>query len=157
PSRPGAAGITGDRRTQIGPSPHRRPGAGRVEAREEQMSAGIITVIVVAALVVVAIAAGVVYGDRRRRLRRRFGPQDDSLVEERGSRRKAEAELAGRERRVRGLDIRPLDSAGRSRYARRWVAIQEHFVDVPPVAVADARRLVLAVMRERGYPTEGDD
>jgi len=121
------------------------------------MSAGIITVIiVVAAIAVVAVAAGVVYGGRRRRLRRRFGPVYDSLVEERGSRRKAEAELAGREKRVRGLDIRPLDPAARSRYARRWVAIQEHFVDVPPVAVADAQRLILAVMSERGYPTEGD-
>jgi hypothetical protein len=122
------------------------------------MSAGIITVIIiVAAIVVVAIAAGVVYDGRRRRLRRRFGPEYDSLVEERGSRRKAQAELAERERRVRGLDIRPLGPAARSRYARRWVAIQEHFVDAPPGAVADAQRLVLAVMSERGYPTEGHD
>jgi hypothetical protein len=122
------------------------------------MSAGIITVIiVVAAIVAVGIAAGVVYDGRRRRLRRRFGPEYDSLVKERGSRRKAEAELAGRERRVRGLDIRPVGPAARSRYARRWVAIQEHFVDAPPGAVADAQRLVLAVMSERGYPTEGDD
>ena len=122
------------------------------------MSAGIITVIIVAAaIVVLAIAAGVVYDGRRRRLRRRFGPEYDSLVEERGSRRKAEAELAGREKRVRGLHIRPLVPAARSRYARRWTAIQEHFVDAPPGAVADAQRLVLAVMSERGYPTEGDD
>src|SRR5215831_3375077 len=144
PSRPGAAGITGNRRTQTGPSPHSRPGGGpshagarysrrserhsRVlaplrtsrsghcrgtaclgpavtgsagepadETREEQMSAGIITVIIVAAsIVVVAIVAGVGYNGRRRRLRRRFGPEYDSLVEERGSRRKAEAELAER-------------------------------------------------------------
>jgi hypothetical protein len=122
------------------------------------MSAGITTVIIiVAAIVVVAIVAGVVYDGRRRRLRRRFGPEYDSLVEERGSRRKAEAELAERERRVRRLDIRPLDPAARSRYARRWTAIQEHFVDAPPQAVADARLLVMAVMSERGYPTEGDD
>jgi len=122
------------------------------------MSAGIITVIIVAAaIVVLAIAAGVVYDGRRRRLRRRFGPEYDSLVEERGSRRKAEAELAGREKRVRGLHIRPLVPAARSRYARRWTATQEHFVDAPPGAVADAQRLVLAVMSERGYPTEGDD
>lgn len=121
------------------------------------MSAGIITVIIVAAaIVVVAIAAGAVYDGRRRRLRRRFGPEYDSLVGKRGSRRKAEAELAGRERRVRRLDIRPLGPAARSRYARRWVAIQEHFVDAPAVAVADAQRLVLAVMSERGYPTEDD-
>jgi len=122
------------------------------------MSAGIITVIViVAAIVVTSIVAGVGYDRRRRRLRRRFGPEYDSLVEERGSRRKAEAELADRERRVRGLDIRPLDTAARFRYARRWTAIQEHFVDAPPQAVADARLLVMAVMSERGYPTEGDD
>jgi len=114
-------------------------------------------IIIVAAIVVVAIAAGVVYKGRRRRLRRRFGPEYDSLVQERGSRRKAEAELAERERRVRGLDIRPLDPAARSRYARRWTAIQEHFVDGPPQAVADAQGLVMAVMSERGYPTEGDD
>jgi hypothetical protein len=118
------------------------------------MSAGIITVIIVVAALVVA--AGVVYGGRRRRLRRRFGPEYDSLVEERG-RRKAEAELAEREKRVRRLDIRPLDPAARSRYARRWTAVQEHFVDAPPGAVADAQRLVLAVMSERGYPTEGED
>lgn len=122
------------------------------------MSTGILTVIIlVAAIVAVAIAAGVVYDGRRRRLRRRFGPEYDSLVEERGSRRKAEAELAERERRVRRLDIRELDPAARSRYARRWTAIQEHFVDAPPQAVADARLLVMAVMSERGYPTEGDD
>ena len=122
------------------------------------MSAGIITVIiVVATIVVVGIAAGVVYGGRQRRLRRRFGPEYDSLVEERGSRRKAEAELAGRVRRVRGLPIRPVGPAARSRYARRWVAVQEHFVDAPPGAVADAQRLVLAVMSERGYPTEADE
>src|SRR5215469_2564315 len=122
------------------------------------MSAGIsMVIIIVAAIVVVAIAAGVVYKGRRRRLRRRFGPEYDSLVQERGSRRKAEAELAERERRVRGLDIRPLDPATRSRYARRWTAIQEHFVDGPPQAVADAQGLVMAVMSERGYPTEGDD
>ena len=121
------------------------------------MSAGIITVIIVAAaIVVLAIAAGVVYDGRRRRLRRRFGPEYDSLVEERG-RRKAEAELAEREKRVSRLDIRPLDPAARSRYARRWTAVQEHFVDAPPGAVADAQSLVLAVMSERGYPTEGED
>lgn len=122
------------------------------------MSAGIITIVtVIAAIVVVAIVAAVVYDGRRRRLRRRFGPEYDSLVSERGSRRKAEAELAEREKRVRGLDIRPLDPAARSRYARRWTATQEHFVDGPPGAVADAQHLVLAVMTARGYPAEGDE
>jgi hypothetical protein len=122
------------------------------------MSAGIITaIIVVAAIVVVAVVAGVLYDGRRRRLRQRFGPEYDRLVEERESRLKAEAELAGRERRVRGLDIRPLDPAARSRYAGQWASIQERFVDAPQQAVAEAQRLVMAVMSERGYPAEGNE
>ena len=120
------------------------------------MSAGIITVIIViVAIVVVAIVAGVVYDGRRRRLRQRFGPEYDRLVDERESRLKAEAELAGREKRVKGLDIRPLDPAARSRYAGEWASIQERFVDEPQQSVAAAQRLVMAVMSERGYPTEG--
>ncbi len=122
------------------------------------MSAGIIIVIIViAAIVVVAVAAGVLYDARRRRLRQRFGPEYDRLVEERESRRKAEAELAGREKRVKDLDIRPLDPAARSQYADQWALIQERFVDAPQEAVAEAQRVVMAVMNERGYPTEGSE
>jgi FtsZ-interacting cell division protein ZipA len=122
------------------------------------MSAGVITVIVViAAIVLVAIVAGVLYDARRRRLRQRFGPEYDRLVESRESRRKAEAELAGREKRVRDLDIRPLEPAARSRYAGQWATIQERFVDEPQQAVAEAQRLVMAVMSDRGYPTKGSE
>jgi len=119
------------------------------------MSAGIVTVIIViAAIVVAAVAAGVLYDGRRRWLRRRFGPEYDRLVDERKSRLKAEAELAGREKRVKGLDIRPLDPAAQRRYADEWASVQELFVDAPQQTVADAQRLVMAVMSERGYPTE---
>jgi hypothetical protein len=121
------------------------------------MSSGTIVIIIVAILVVAAIVAGVVYDTRRRRLRQRFGPEYDRLVEETGSRTKAEAELANRERRVAGLDIRPLDSAARARYSQDWAAIQERFVDTPQDAVMAAQRLVMTVMKERGYPTEGGD
>jgi hypothetical protein len=121
------------------------------------MSSGTIVIIIVAILVVVAIVAGVVYDTRRRRLRQRFGPEYDRLVEEKGSRAKAEAELTGRERRVAGLDIRPLDAAARARYSQDWAAIQERFVDAPQDAVMGAQRLVRTVMNERGYPTEGND
>ena len=121
------------------------------------MSTGttIIIIIIVAILVVVAIAAGVVYDTRRRRLRQRFGPEYDRLVEEKGSRTRAEAELAGRQRRVAGLGIRPLDPAARACYAENWAAVQEQFVDAPQEAVTAAQRLVMTVMNERGYPTEG--
>jgi len=121
------------------------------------MSTGTIVIIIVAIVVVVAIVAGVAYDARRRRLRQRFGPEYDRLVEETGSRTKAEAELTGRQRRVAGLDIRPLDAAARARYAENWAAVQERFVDTPQDAVLAAQRLVMTVMRERGYPTDKTD
>jgi len=119
------------------------------------MSTGIIVVII--AVIVVAAAAAIMYDRRRRRLRQRFGPEYDRMVEEKGSRTKAEAELAGRQRRVAGLDIRPLDAAVRARYAQDWAAVQEQFVDAPQEAAGAAQRLVITVMNERGYPTEGSD
>jgi hypothetical protein len=121
------------------------------------MSTGTIVIIIIVILVVVAVVAGVVYDRRRRRLRQRFGPEYDRMVEEKGSRTKAEAELASRQRRVADLDIQPLDPAARARYAENWAAVQEQFVDAPQEAVMAAQRLVKTVMKERGYPTEGDD
>jgi hypothetical protein len=121
------------------------------------MSSGTIVIIVIAIIVVVAAIAGLAYETRRRRLQQRFGPEYDRLVEQTGSRSKAEAELASRQRRVEGLDIRPLDPAARVRYAENWAAVQEQFVDSPQDAVMAAQRLVMAVMKERGYPTEGGD
>jgi Tfp pilus assembly protein PilX len=118
------------------------------------MSTGTIVAVIVIVLIVVALAAVGVTQVRRRRLRERFGPEYDRVVEETDSRRKAEAELTERERRVKGLDIRPLDPATRTRHADQWRDIQERFVDVPPEAVAEAQMLVVTVMTERGYPTE---
>jgi hypothetical protein len=119
------------------------------------MSASIIAIIVVVALVALMIA--VIATARRRRLQRRFGPEYDRVVEEKHSQLKAEAELAGRQRRVQRLDIRPLSATARATYAGEWTAVQEQFVDQPQQAVAEAQLLVVAVMRERGYPTEDHD
>lgn len=118
------------------------------------LSSATVIVIVVAIIVVVALVSGLLLTMRRRRLRQRFGPEYDRLVAERGSKRAAEAELAQRERRARGLDTRPLTSVARERYASQWAAIQERFVDAPAEAVAASQALVTAVMAERGYPTE---
>lgn len=117
---------------------------------------GTIVIIIVVIIVVAAIVAGVMY-QRRRRLQQRFGPEYDRMVEEKGSKTKAEAELSSRQRRVAGLDIRPLDPAARARYQENWAAVQEQFVDSPQEAVMAAQRLVMTVMQERGYPTEGGD
>jgi len=120
------------------------------------MSAGAIVAIIVA-VVVVALVIGALTMARRRKLQQRFGPEYDRVAGETHSRRKADAELAERERRVRSLDIRPLDETVRVKYAGEWTAIQERFVDQPEEAVAQAGILVTSVMRDRGYPTENHD
>ena len=118
------------------------------------MSALIIVVIVI---VVVAVAAVALVSARRRRLQQRFGPEYDRAVGEHDSKLKAEAELSRRQRRVSELDIRPLEPAAQARYAAEWATIQERFVDAPQGAVAQAQDLVVAVMNDRGYPTEHRD
>jgi len=112
----------------------------------------IMVVIVVAAVVIVAMAAA-----RRRRLQQRFGPEYDRVVGERGSQLRAESELAGRERRLQSLQIRPLSGTARANYASSWRTIQEQFVDQPQNCVVKAQALVTTVMKDRGYPIEGHD
>ncbi len=118
------------------------------------MSAGAIAGIVLLVIIVGGAAIGVSVMSRRRRLRERFGPEYDRVLSEHGSTREAEAELTERERRVRQLDIRPLSPTMRARYSSEWAGVQEQFVDAPQAAVRGARALVVAVMNDRGYPTE---
>lgn len=110
---------------------------------------GVACFAVLAALVWLAVSAR-----RTRGLRRRFGPEYDRATETVGGRRRAEAELAAREKRRSELTIRPLAPAARERYARRWETVQAQFVDSPSAAVAEADALVTTVMSERGYPVE---
>ena len=118
------------------------------------MSTGAVIAIVVVIVVVIAVVAVVAMEMRRRKLRRQFGPEYDRLVTELGSRRKAEAELSARQRRVAKLDIRPLTREETARYLGEWNAIQERFVDTPGESVEQASVLVTAVMRLRGYPAD---
>jgi hypothetical protein len=118
------------------------------------MSTGAIIGIVIAVIVVVAVVVVASAEMRRARLRRQFGPEYDRLVEKLGSRRKADAELAERERRVRALNIRELSPEQQSSYSGDWAAIQERFVDTPAEAVAAAHTLIWNVMRDRGYPAD---
>ena len=121
------------------------------------MSTGAIVAIIVVVIVVAAIVVVMAALNRRHRLQQKFGPEYDRAVSEHGSRREAEAELAGRERHVRELDIRPLSPSARSQYMSEWTAVQEQFVDAPQTAVTGAQTLVSAVMKDRGYPTEPYD
>ena len=114
--------------------------------------------LVVAAVVIVA---GLTwwFGLRRRSeaLKERFGPEYDRTIEESDSRMKAERDLRERERRVEKLDIRPLDPDRALEHRGAWEQIERDFVDSPGPAVRDADRLLITVMRERGYPVEDFD
>jgi hypothetical protein len=113
-------------------------------------------VIAVAIVVLVLLAISWMAARKRRtsQLREGFGPEYDRTVEEAGSRRQAESELQDREKRREELDIRPLAPGTRDRFADRWSAVQERFVDNPSAALRDAHVLVIEVMSERGYPTD---
>ncbi|HEX6930525.1 MAG TPA: hypothetical protein VF162_00165 [Streptosporangiaceae bacterium] len=119
------------------------------------MSTGATVAIIVVIVIILIVAAVSATAARRRRLRERFGPEYDRLVAGQQSQRKAEAELASRERRVRSLDIHPLTAAAQTEYTAQWASIQERFVDHPASAVSQAQQLVTAVLQDRGYPTEG--
>ena len=118
------------------------------------MSTGAIIGIVIAVIVVVAVVVVASAEMRRARLRRQFGPEYDRLVEKLGSKRKADAELAERQRRVRALNIRDLSPEQQASYSGDWAAIQERFVDTPVEAVGAAHTLIWNVMRDRGYPAD---
>jgi hypothetical protein len=94
---------------------------------------------------------------RRRRsttagLRQRFGPEYERTVRDQGSERRAEAQLADREKRVERLKIRDLGPTDRERFSRQWHSLQSRFVDDPKAAVTDADTLVSSLMLTRGYP-----
>jgi hypothetical protein len=113
------------------------------------------TELMVVVVVSVALVAAVVYWMRLRRrhaLRDQFGDEYEIVLEEHGSKRQAERELADRQERHDHLDIRPLDPELRRRYAEEWRTTQARFVDEPSAAFEEADRLVEDVMVERGYP-----
>lgn len=117
------------------------------------METWMIVLIVGALLAVGALVAWTVIGSKRSKgLRRRFGTEYDLAVKTSGSRRRAEADLASRTKRVAELDIHPLSAGDHDRFADRWRSVQASFVDNPAGAVADAEKLVEEVMRARGYP-----
>jgi len=106
-------------------------------------------------IVVVAIAAVAIWQvQKSRRLQHRFGAEYERTVEDAGSRRRAEAELAAREKRVKAMEIRPLGRQDQARFVDAWRRVQADFVDNPKRAVTAADRLLGDVMATRGYPVE---
>jgi len=113
-----------------------------------------LSIILIAIIVVLcAVVVWLLIARRRSmRLRSQFGPEYQRTVTEFGDRTKAERDLERRQKRVERLNIRTLPPATRERYLQDWKQDQARFVDDPKGAVVDADRLVMNVMRERGYP-----
>jgi len=113
-----------------------------------------IAIAAVAIIVIAALAARRRSRQRSAQLRDQFGPEYDRAVAEMGSTKRAEQELAARERRVQEFHFHELNPADRARFSARWTQIQAQFVDDPAVAVSAANELINEVMRARGYPAE---
>jgi hypothetical protein len=116
------------------------------------VSATDVIVIVIVVVVVAVLAALAVRTMQRRKLRERFGDEYQRVVDEKGGRSAAEAELRRREKAHATLELRDLSDADRVRFRDGWVAVQTLFVDDPVSAVRDGDRLVTELVAARGYP-----
>ena len=120
------------------------------------------TVAIIALLAIVVVAIGVLWLLFRMRrtaaLRDRFGEDEYARTVDRlGGRGKAEDNLIDREKRVAGLELRPLSTDERTRFAGEWQSAKAGFVDDPAVAVMAADRAIGGVMGARGYPVDDFD
>jgi hypothetical protein len=117
--------------------------------------------LIIAAVIVVLAIAGLLWWRSQQaktaRLQERFGSEYDRAVAEQEDKREAEGRLASIDERRRSLSIRPLRDESRSRYHQQWADVQTRFVDQPAEAVTLGDRLIIAVMRERGYPMDDFD
>jgi nitrogen fixation-related uncharacterized protein len=110
-----------------------------------------LTIVVVVILVALGLVA-LLWRRRSLKLQEQFGPEYKHVVRQYGDARKAEAELAAREKRVRKLEIRPPTQEDQSRFAEVWRRTQARFVDEPSKAIDEADGLIKEVMQTRGYP-----
>ncbi|MFF3327489.1 hypothetical protein [Streptomyces sp. NPDC002889] len=115
--------------------------------------------IIVAVLAVLAVVVAAVFysGAGRRRGRRgleqRFGPEyDRALAGHDGDTKAAERELSERVERHGDLRPKPLADESRAQYVAQWAGLQEHFVDAPDRAVAEADHLLARLAHDRGFP-----
>jgi hypothetical protein len=115
----------------------------------------VVTVIGALALVIVLAIVWVAVRQRSRRqsaeLRGRFGTEYELALREYGSRRKTEAALLERMRRVNRMAVRPLSDAERERFLAEWDSIQARFIDHPRGAVTEADEMVNSLLKARGY------
>lgn len=115
-----------------------------------------LTTIIVLIVIIVLVLAGLwlVRVQRSRQLRQRFGEEYDRTLERTGDRREAEQRLAQVAERRDALTLRALSPQERRTWLQQWSVVQARFVDSPAEAVATARDLLPALMRDRGYPVD---
>jgi hypothetical protein len=111
-----------------------------------------IALIAVALLVAVGLISRSARRSRTGALRDKFGNEYDHAVRTAGSRKRAEHELLARAEEVKKFEIRPLSASDRQRYRSDWARVEQHFVERPTMAVAEADEVVADVMRVMGYP-----
>jgi nitrogen fixation-related uncharacterized protein len=105
-----------------------------------------LTIVVVVILVALGLVA-LLWRRRSLKLQEQFGPEYKHAVRQYGDARKAEAELAAREKRVRKLEIRPPTQEDQSRFAEVWRRTQARFVDEPSKAIDEADGLIKSCRR----------
>jgi hypothetical protein len=115
-------------------------------------STALIVMVAVAIVVVAGVAWWVFQRRQRVHLRERFGPEYERTLRQVGDVRRAEADLAAREKRISGFQIRQLTADEATRFGEVWHHVQALFVDDPRGAITEADRLVTEVMTARGYP-----
>ncbi len=109
---------------------------------------------VVLALVIVGAILAPIFTRRNRsaKLQNHYGPEYEHTVQALGDEKKAQKELVERQKHVETLDIHLLSATQRERYLADWAAVQSKFVDEPGEAIQAADRLIMEVMKLRGYP-----
>lgn len=118
-----------------------------------QADTNILLILAAIVLVIIGLIWFTIRNRRTRALKDQFGPEYGRTVKEVGGVSRAEAELAGRTRRVEALKLTPLSAEDREDYVESWRKVQEEFVDDPERSFTHADDLLTKVMGARGYPT----
>jgi hypothetical protein len=110
-------------------------------------------ILLIVVIIAVAVAAwAFIQREKTMKLRKKYGSEYDRVAGEAGSARRGETILEKREKRVAKFEIRALRPEEIRHFSDDWRRVQEHFVDDPRGAVADADRLVNEALKARGYP-----
>ncbi len=116
-------------------------------------------IVIGACVIVLLVMSLIAWGISRQRGRRRgedlrlhFGPEYDSTMLRYGSRRRAEAVLEERLKRVERYPLRSPSPNEANWFHSEWEAIQARFVDHPRGAVTEADELINSLFQRCGYP-----